>query len=84
LAYYQKGNKQETSLLKVISKYSDCYYGDGVNVGACAKYFLARYYLSRNKMEKVQSILNDLRKNHRTAISHNQKNLASLVEEMID
>lgn len=84
LAYCQKGNEQETSLLKVIRKYSDCYYGDGVNVGACAKYFLARFYLKTHNMDKLKLILKDLRKNHRTAISHSKQNLASLVEEMVD
>jgi formylglycine-generating enzyme required for sulfatase activity len=83
LAYKQRGNKQKFSLLKVIKKYGDCYYDDGVNVGACAKYFLARYYLSHKQMNNLKLILDDLRENHRTAISHNRKNLASLVEEML-
>ena len=83
LAYYTKGNAQATAYLKVIRKFSDCYYGDGTNVGACAKYFLARYYLSHKKMNKVKSIYEDLRANHSAAIHHNKKNIASLVEEML-
>jgi formylglycine-generating enzyme required for sulfatase activity/serine/threonine protein kinase len=84
LAYRQKGDAQRHALLKVIKKYGDCYYGDGTNVGADAKYFLARYYLSHKKMKKLKLLLDDLRENHRAAIHHNKQNLASLVGEMLD
>ena len=84
LAYRQKGDAQRHALLKVIKKYGDCYYGDGTNVGADAKYFLARYYLSHKQMKKLKLILDDLRENHRAAIHHNKQNLASLVGEMLD
>jgi len=83
LAYCKKGDSQRHALLKVIRKYGDCYYGDGTNVGADAKYFLARYYLSTHNTDKLKLIFKDLRENHPAAIHHNKQNLASLVEEML-
>ena len=83
LAYCIKGNSQENALLEVIRKYGRCYYGDGVNVGACAKYFLARFYIKSGNTDKVKSMLEDLKKNYPTAISHNRKSLVLLVEEML-
>ena len=83
LAYYMKGDAQRIALLKVIRRYGGCYYGDGANVAACAKLFLARYYLKNHNLEELKSLFNDLIKNHPAAIHHNRKNIVSLVKDML-
>jgi len=70
LAQLSEGKEQEKYLQKSIKTYSDCYYGDGVNVGAFARYLLAQYYMANGKKQKAEDIVKLLKAESPTAIDH--------------
>lgn len=54
-----------------IINYSDCWYGNGINVGAYARVLLAEYYKEIGKNEKAKRLCNDILEHYPDAIDHN-------------
>lgn len=83
LLYYTQrcgGKKKAKNLIKAIRLYSDCFYADGVQVGALARYLLARYYDRLNKTEKANKLYLSLRDEYPDAVDH----LGSLLSSKIN
>ena len=57
LGQISEGEEQEKYLKIAIQDYSDCFYGDGVQVGAYARYYLAYYYKEQGQTKKRKSTL---------------------------
>ena len=62
--------EKEKYLKAAITKYSDCFYGDGVQVGAYATYLLAKYYQEQGKNDEADKLFNDLKEMYPDAIDH--------------
>ncbi len=65
-----EGPERESYFRKAIDEYGDCWYGDGVQVGAYARYYLAWHYQNLNRLEEAKALCEDLRKNFPEAINH--------------
>ena len=70
LGQMTSGEEKEKYLKQAIDGFSDCYYGNGVQVGAYARFHLANYYLQTGKKDEASVLFNELRKNYADAIDH--------------
>jgi hypothetical protein len=74
--------ERERLLKLAIDKYGDCFYGDGVQVGALARYFLAAQYDKGGQPDKAKALRDELRRDYPDAINHRGEPLvASNAEE---
>ncbi|MBS0202660.1 MAG: hypothetical protein JSS49_07145 [Planctomycetes bacterium] len=76
LGQMSEGAEKEEFLNKAIADFSDCWYGDGVQVGAFARYILADYYRGANQSEKADELFKQLNQQYPDAIDHSGKLLA--------
>lgn len=60
----------ESLLKKAAEQYSDCWYGDGVNVGAYALYLLGDYYHGLANREAAKKYFKELKTKFPDAIGH--------------
>lgn len=65
-----QGQEKEEYLRKAINEYGDCWYGDGVQVGAYARFYLGYDYLKQNKTAEAEKLFSELRKDYPDAINH--------------
>jgi hypothetical protein len=70
LAQMSKGDERARYLQACIDKYNDCFYGDGVQVGAYARFLLAEDYRSAGEGEKAAALVNEIKANYADAIDH--------------
>ena len=70
LGQMSKGEEQVEYLKQAIEQFSDCYYGDGVQVGAFARLLLAQVYLNDNKPDEAEKLFDQLRQQYPDAIDH--------------
>jgi hypothetical protein len=82
LAQYARGEEQVARLKEVIEKYSDCWYGDGSQVGALARLFLAGTYLQSGKKDQAQPLLDELQKDYPDAITHRGVLISNAVKQL--
>ncbi len=73
------GEKREAYLKRAIEEFGDCYYGDGVQVGAYARFYLAAHYAKARKWDEASVLLDQIRKNYPDAVNHNGKRLVDLM-----
>jgi len=71
-----QGEERESYLKQAIEGYSDCFYGDGVQVGAYARYYLAYYYKDAGDKKKAKALFDEIRKDYPNAITHSGKSLS--------
>ena len=57
-------------LMSAIEKYGDCRYGDGVQVAAQARWYLANLYDTSGKSEEARRLYNELKTNYPDAVNH--------------
>jgi len=74
------GPDSEKCFKDCIEKYNDCYYGDGVQVGAFARFWLADYYSKTNENEKAAALYKEIKDNYSDAIDHNGQLLITLIK----
>ena len=67
----------EDYLRQAIANYSDCWYGDGVQVGAFARFYLAGYYRQSGKNPEAEKLCQEIRDKYPDAVTHNGKPLAN-------
>ena len=70
LGQMNKGEKAKKYLELAIKDYSDCFYGDGVQVGAYARLNLAYYYKRKGDNDKANELFAEIKKLYPNAISH--------------
>ncbi len=69
-------------LNEAIEKFSGCFYGNGVNVGAYARLYLAMRYKKEGKNEKAAELFEEIRTNYPNAIDHKGNLLTSHIAEL--
>ena len=79
LGQVSDGDEKVEHLQNAIDKHSDCIYGDGVQVGAYARYLLAMYYKEKGDSAKAKTLLDEIRKDYPEAVDHSGK----LLEEQM-
>jgi formylglycine-generating enzyme required for sulfatase activity/serine/threonine protein kinase/TolA-binding protein len=67
----------EDYLRRAIADYGDCWYGDGVQVGAYARFYLAGYCRQSGKIQEAEKLYQEIRDKYPGAVAHNGKLLAS-------
>lgn len=72
------GEEQEDYLKQAIKDFGDCYYGDGVQVGAYARFCLAVYYRRSGKDHFADSLKREVLKDYPDAVDHTGRLLKDL------
>lgn len=80
LGQMTEGDDREKYLKKAISDFSDCFYGDGVQVGAYARFYLAHHYLRSGKETEAQALFDEIRNDYPDAIDHKGRRLAEMMQ----
>jgi len=83
LGQYSVGEQREKYLKDAAEKFGDCYYGNGVQVGAFARYLLALYYRENNQPDKARQLFDEILKNYADAVTHRGDSLAAIVKDEI-
>jgi len=75
LGQMSSGDEQLEYLEQAAQDYPDCYYGDGVQVGAYARFLLFKAYRERGDNELAAKQASELKKLYPDAIDHSGNNL---------
>lgn len=75
LAQRSSEDEKDKYLEEAIKNYGDCYYFDGVQVGAYARYLLGISYLKQGKQDKVKELFDEIRTDYPDAVDHSGNNL---------
>jgi hypothetical protein len=70
LAQMSQGDERAQYLQDCIDTYNDCFYGDGVQVGAYARFLLAQDYKSQGETEKAKALFDEIKFKYADAIDH--------------
>lgn len=70
MAQMSQGGEREKYLQDCIEKYNNCWYGDGVQVGAYARYLLARDYQQEGDKAKAEALMVEIQTKYADAIDH--------------
>ena len=65
-----EGAERVKYLRDCIEKYNDCFYGDGVQVGAYARFLLAEYYKTNGQTKDAQELFNEIKTKYPDAVDH--------------
>ena len=80
VAQKSEGEQRARYLQQCIEKFNDCYYGDGVQVGAFARFMLAEDYRSKGDEKKAAALCNELRAKYPDAVDHSGKLLVESIK----
>jgi len=81
LAQMSKGDEREEYLEEAMEDFSDCYYENGVQVGAYARFLLAYHYKETGEEDDAEDLLEEIKKHYPDAVSHNGELLVDLIEK---
>jgi hypothetical protein len=81
LAQMSQGDERAQYLQDGIEKYNDCFYGDGAQVGAYARFLLAKDYKSQGDTSKAKALFNEIKAKYAGAIDHNGNLLVDILPE---
>jgi serine/threonine protein kinase len=70
LAQTSQGDERARYLQECIEKYNDCFYGDGVQVGAYARFLLVEDDRSMGEVKKAEALSTEIRSKYADAIDH--------------
>lgn len=70
MAQMSQGEKRANYLQECMKQYSNCWYGDGVQVGAYARYLLIQDYLKKGEPDKAEALSKELENQYPDAIDH--------------
>ena len=80
LGQMSEGADREKFLKQAIEKHGDCMYGDGVVVGAYARFYLGQHYARSGEKAKAAQVFAELQKLYPDAIDHGGRPLGPMVE----
>ena len=81
LGQWSTGEQRETYLKRAVEKHSDCYYGNGTQVGGFARYLLGHYYREQGNTAEAEKLFDQIRKNYPEAITHRGDSLVAILRE---
>ena len=79
IAQMSTGEDREKYLKLAIKDFSDCFYGNGVQVGAYARYYLGYYYEEKGKEKEAKALFDEIRKDYPNAVNHKGKRLVDIL-----
>lgn len=82
LGQMSQGDDREEYLEEAIDDYGDCYYGNGVQVGAYARFLLAHHYNETGEEDDAEELLEEIVADYPDAISHKGELLVDLVKSV--
>lgn len=80
VAQRSEGDERVGYLKQCIEKFNGCFYGDGVQVGAYARFLLADYFSGKGEPEKAAALYAELKTQYADAIDHGGKLLLDSVK----
>lgn len=80
VAQQSQGDERAKCLKDCIQKYNDCFYGDGVQVGAYARFFLAADYRNAGDKTKAESLYSEIRASYADAVDHRGRLLVEIID----
>ena len=80
LAQMSQGDERAQHLQECIDQYNDCFYGDGAQVGALARFFLAQDYQSHGDTQKAQALFDEIKTKYPGAIDHSGNLLVNSIK----
>jgi len=80
LGQMSTGDEQVDYLQRVINGFSDCFYGDGVQVGAYARFVLFHRYKKDGENEKAEKLADEIKTLYPDSINHRKKSLVALLK----
>ncbi len=78
LGQMSEGDQQVQYLKQAIEDFSDCYYGNGVQVGAYARFLLAYHLKQAGQDAEAERLLEELEEKYPNAIDHRGRRLSEL------
>ncbi len=81
LGQMTQGPEKVDYLNLAMTDFADCYYGDGVNVGAYATFQLACHHHSQGEYDQAQALFDTIRNDHPDAINHQGRALTEVLTE---
>ena len=81
LGQYTRGEEREKYLKQAVEDYSDCFYGNGVQVGAFARYLLGHHYRDNGDVEKGNALLKEVIEKYPTSVTHKGDQLAKIAKQ---
>ncbi len=82
LAQYSEGDKREEYLRRVVEDFSDCYYGNGCQVGGYGRYLLAAFLKDKGETDEAAEVIEEIEKDYATATSHSRKLIVEMVQSL--
>ena len=70
LAQIANWDEREKCFRKAMDEFGDCWYGDGVQVGSYARFYLAFHCLNTGKAEEAEKLFKELRVKYPDSIDH--------------
>lgn len=70
VAQRAKGDERVKQLQLCLEKFGDCIYGDGVQVGAYARFLLAKEFSAKGDEQKADALCNEIKTSYADAIDH--------------
>jgi PEGA domain/HEAT repeats len=77
LGQMSQGDEQIAYFKQAIADHSDCFYGDGVQVGAFARFLLGHVYLDSGKPDLAKKLFDEIRKDYPDAVNHSGSSLVA-------
>ena len=82
LGQMTQGPEKVDYLTTAMTDFSDCYYGDGVNVGAYATFQLACYNHQQGDHDQAKLLFDTIRNDHPNAIDRQGRALVDAITEL--
>jgi hypothetical protein len=82
LAQISSGSERESFLKRAIAEHGDDWYGDGVQVGALARAYLAGHYADTNRRDEAVALAEEVRKSFPEAVDHTGGSLIEMLQRM--
>ncbi|HEU6449525.1 MAG TPA: hypothetical protein VFV23_13915 [Verrucomicrobiae bacterium] len=84
VAQMSAGDDRAKYLQDCMDKYADCFYGDGVQVGAFACYLMAQDFKASGNTEKARALFAELKLKYPDAIDHGGNSLVESIGAATD
>lgn len=79
LGQMTQGDERVHYLVQAIKDFGDCYYGNGVQVGAYARLHLAGFYRKTGQTAKAEVLIKEIKEQYPNAIDHRGNLLADII-----
>ena len=80
-AQRSQGEERISWLKKAIENHGDCFYGDGAQVGAYARWYFAKELAQKGDKQAAEKLLDEIRKDFPNAVTHRGQKFADLIKD---